>query len=54
MIAATISMEIKDYNVMIDGKNIFGHPVKNGIRTCDNIWKITNSEDDYTTGSLLD
>ena len=32
-------VEIKDYNVMIDGKNIFDQPVKNDIRTYDNIWK---------------
>ena len=47
--------EIKDYNVMIDGKNIFDQLVKNNIRTYDNIRKIsTGQRDDYTTGCLLD
>ena len=30
-------MEIKDYNFMIDGQNIFHQTVKNGMRTYDNI-----------------
>ena len=48
-------VEIKDYNVMIDGKNFFDQPVKNDIRTSDNIWKISTGQgDDYTTGRLLD
>ena len=24
-------------NVTIDGRNVFDHPVKNDLRTCDNI-----------------
>ena len=48
-------VEIKDYNVMIDGKKFFDQPVKNGIRTYNNIRKIsTDQEDDYTTDCLLD
>ena len=40
---------------MIDGKNIFGQPVKSDLRTCDNIWKTATCErDDYTTCYLLD
>ena len=40
---------------MIDGKNFFDKPVKNDIRTYDNIWKISTGQgDDYTTGRLLD
>ena len=40
---------------MIDGKNFFDQPVKNGIRTYNNIRKIsTDQEDDYTTDCLLD
>ena len=31
------TLEIKDYNVMIDGQNFLDQPVKNNIRTCDNI-----------------
>ena len=48
-------MEIKDYNVMIDGQNIFDQPVKNNLRTYNNIRKITIDQGvDYTTGCLLD
>ena len=35
-----LKVEIKDYNVMIQRKNIFDQPVKTSIRTYDNIWKI--------------
>ena len=38
---------------MIDGQNIFDQPVKNKLRTYDNIRKIvTGQRDDYTTGSI--
>ena len=48
-------VEIKDFNVMIDGQNFFDHPFKNDMRTYDNIWKITTGQgDDYTTDCLLD
>ena len=47
-------MEIKDYNVMIDGKNFFDQRVKNYLKTFDNIRKIaTGQSDDYKTGFLL-
>ena len=40
---------------MIDGKNFFDQPVKNNLRTYDNIRKIgTGQGDNYTTGFLLD
>ena len=49
------NVEIKDYNVMIDGKNVFDQPVKNNKVTHENIRKInTGQGDDYTTGCLLD
>ena len=49
------NVEIKDYNVMIDGKNFFDQPVKNNKVTYGNIRKIaTGQGDDYTTGCLLD
>ena len=49
------NIEIKDYNVMIDGKNFFDQPVKNDKVTYENIRKIaTGQGDDYTTGCLLD
>ena len=39
---------------MIDGRNFFDQPVKNNLRTYDNIWKISTGQgDDYTTGCLL-
>ena len=50
-----LNVEIKDYNVMIDGKNFFDQPVKNNKVTYGNIRKIaTGQGDDYTTGCLLD
>ena len=49
------NVEIKDYNVMIDGKNFFDQPVKNNKVTYENIRKIaTGQADDYTAGCLLD
>ena len=44
------TVEIKHYNVMINGKNFFDQPMKNNKTTYDNIKKIaTGQEDDYTT-----
>ena len=49
------NVEIKDYNVMIDGKNFFDQPVKNIKVTYGNIRKIAIGQgDDYKTGCLLD
>ena len=49
------NVEIKDYNVMVDGKNFFDQPIKNNKTTYENIRKIaTGQGDDYTTGCLLD
>ena len=49
------SVEIKDYNVMINGRNLFDEPVKNDLRTYNNIKKIAIGQgDDYTTCCLLD
>ena len=48
-------VEIKDYNIMINGENIFDQPIKNNKVTYENIRKIaTGQGDDYTTGCLLD
>ena len=48
-------VEIKDYNVMIDGKNFFDQPINSNIKTYEKIRKIaTGQGDDYTTGCLLD
>ena len=50
-----LNVEIKDYNVMIDGKNFFDKPVKNDKATYENIRKISTGQgDDYATGCLLD
>ena len=47
--------EIKDYNVLINGENIFDQPIKNNKVTYENIRKIaTGQGDGYTTGCLLD
>ena len=46
---------MKDYNIMIDGKNIFDRPVKNNEVTYENIRKVaTGRGNDYTAGCLLD
>ena len=47
------NVEIKNYNVMIDGKNFFDQPTKNDKVTYENIRKIaTGRQDGYTTGCL--
>ena len=38
---------------MIDGQNFFDQPVKNNLRTYDNIRKIGNGQGDYYTTSCL-
>ena len=49
------NVQIKDYNVVIDGKNFFDQPVQNDKVTYENIRRIANGQgDDYTTGSLLE
>ena len=48
-------IEIKDYNVMIDGKNFFHQLVKSNMRTYGNIKKIAAGQgDDNTADFLLD
>ena len=47
------NVEIKDYNVNIDGKNVFDQPIKKDKITYENIRNIaTGQGDDYTTGCL--
>ena len=49
------NVEIKDYNIMINGENLFDQLIKNNKLTYENIRKIaTGQGDDYTTGCLLD
>ena len=45
------SLDIKDYNLTINGENVFDQPVKDNKVTYENIRKIaTGKGDDYTTG----
>ena len=45
-----LKVELKDYNVIIDGKNAFDKPIKNALETCDNIRKIATGQiDDQIT-----
>ena len=49
------TVEIKGYNIMINGENFFDQPIKNNKVTYENIRKIaTGQGDDYATGCLLD
>ena len=49
------NVEIKDYKIMINGKNFFDQPMKNNKLTYENIRKVAIGHgDDYTTGCLLD
>ena len=48
-------VEIRDYNVIIDGRNFFDQPINSTNETYENIRKIaTDKGDDYTTGCLPD
>ena len=46
-------VEIKDFNVLIDGKSFFDVPVKNKEEAYEKIMSISKNND-YTTGNLLD
>ena len=49
------TVEIKDYKIMIDGRNFSDQPNKKNLKTYDTIGKFkTGQGDDYTTGCLLD
>ena len=49
------TVNISNYNVLIDGRNIFGQSIGYQIRKYDEIRKNTIEQgDDYTTGYLLD
>ena len=48
-------VEIKECNVMTDGRNFFDRPINSMSKTYENIRKIAiGTGDDYTTGYLLD
>ena len=47
--------EIKNYKVLIDGRNFYDQPINDLIKQYDEIRKVsTGYGDDYTTGCLLD
>ena len=49
------TVEIKDYNVVLDWRNFFDQPVRNDLRTYDNIRKIAICQgDEHTSGCLID
>ena len=49
------NVELKSYNVMINGENFFDQPIKSNKVTYENIRKIAIGQgDDYKTGCLLD
>ena len=48
-------VEIKDYKVKINGKNIFDQPINNNTKTYENVRKIASGQGGaYTTGCSLD
>ena len=48
-------VEIKDYNIKVDGKNYFDQPINHDTKTFQNIRKIASGQgDDYATDCLLD
>ena len=47
------NVEIKDFNVLIDGKSFFDLPVKNEEEAYEKIIEMSNNNN-YTTGNLLD
>ena len=49
----TPSVEIKDFNVLIDSKSFFDVPIKSKEKTCKKNIEMSKNND-YTTGNLLD
>ena len=47
------NVELKDFNVLIDGKSFFDLPVKNEEEIYEKIIEMSN-DNDYTTGNLSD
>ena len=47
------NVEIKDFDVLIDGKSFFDLPVKNEEKAYEKIIEMSNNND-YTTRNLLD
>ena len=49
----TSRVEIKDFNVLIDGKSFFDIPIKNREKAYERIIEMSRNNN-YTTGNLLD
>ena len=49
----TPNVQIRDFNVLVDGKSFFDVPVKNKEEAYERIIEISKNND-YTTGNLLD
>ena len=48
-------IEIKNYNIEIDGRNFYDQPINDLIKQYDEVRKVSTGQgDDYTTGCLLD
>ena len=48
-------IDLKKYNVIIDGRNFYDNPIESDIETYREIKKVMIGKgEDYTTGSLLD
>ena len=49
------NVEIRNYNIMINGENFFDQPIKDNKVTYENTRKVATAKGgDYTTGCLLD
>ena len=47
-------VEIKNYNVLIDGRNFYDQPINDLIKQYDEVRKVSTGQgDDYATGCLL-
>ena len=47
--------KIENYNVLMDGRNLYDQPINDLFKQYDAVRKIsTGQRDDYTTGCLLD
>ena len=48
-------VKIENYNIKIDGRNVYDQPINDSIKQYEGIRKIsTEKGNDYTTGCLLD
>ena len=48
-------IDLKEYNIIIDGRNFYDNPIENNIEKYRELKKVMIGErEDYTTGSLLD